>query len=95
MSKAFVKFSSYEGHALIEIWKESKGKEYRQFSFGKGKAEAILDCIDEIKKFVEDSDKTKAETLSEMRKNMEKENSKDFKQAQANDTSFASDDIPF
>lgn len=93
MSKAFVKFSSYEGHALIEIWKESKGKEYKQLSFGVGKAQAILDCLDEITEFcggkkVENPEKA----IAEIRKEAE---ARDFKQAQSNDKSFATDDIPF
>ena len=94
MSKAFVKFSEYEGHKLIEIWKESKGKEYKQLSFGIGKAQAILDCLDEIKSFASGGQKVDdpSKAISEMRKELEK---KDFKQAQSNDNSFATDDIPF
>lgn len=50
-----VEQSEYKGNKLLVIWeldKNGQRKEYPLFSFGKKKAQAILENIDEIENFV-------------------------------------------
>ena len=47
-----VEFSEFKGHKLIVLKKAAEDK--FGFSFGKGKANLILENLEEIKKFVEE-----------------------------------------
>lgn len=50
-------FGEYQGNPTITIF--INNNESYKFSFGLGKARAILQYIEDIKKFVEDNDKPK------------------------------------
>jgi hypothetical protein len=49
-----VEVGEFKGNKTISLNKEEK----RVISFGVGKAKAILACIDDIKKFVAENDKS-------------------------------------
>lgn len=56
MSKQYeTDMSEYKGNDIFQIWEIKNGErsKFPVISFGKGKAEAILASVEEIKKFVE------------------------------------------
>jgi len=50
----------FKGNKIIQIWDDVDCGDYPVVSFGVKKAKAILDCIDDIKKFVSDHEKKQA-----------------------------------
>jgi predicted transcriptional regulator len=49
--------STYKGHPTIKISKVTDNGEYKVISFGLNKAKAILECIDAIRDFVDNTEK--------------------------------------
>ena len=53
-----VKFGEYKGHKTVSLMKDENDQ--RPFTFGLGKARLILENLDEIKKFVNESESSES-----------------------------------